>query len=186
MSADEDRDATAATPPELETDRELVAIVAVADNGVIGKDGDMPWHIPADLEHFKETTMDHPVIMGRVTYEGILETLGEPLPGRTTVVLTSRNLETPEGAVVAHGLADALEAAETAAREHHDGADRVFVAGGATVYEQLLPAVDRLIVTEVHREPEGDTFFPDWDRETWTETARDEREGFTFAEYVRS
>ncbi|MDS0477540.1 dihydrofolate reductase [Natrinema sp. 1APR25-10V2] len=186
MSADQDRNATAATPPELETDRELVAIVAVADNGVIGKDGDMPWHIPADLQHFKEATMDHPVIMGRVTYEGILDSLGEPLPGRTTVVLTSRDLETPESAVVAHGLEDALEAAETAARDRHDDADRIFVAGGATVYEQFLPAVDRLIVTEVHDEPDGDTSFPDWDREAWTEASRDERDGFAFVEYVRS
>ncbi|WP_408958775.1 dihydrofolate reductase [Natrinema sp. 74] len=185
MSADEDRDATAATPPELETDRELVGIVAVADNGVIGTDGEMPWHIPADLQHFKEATMDHPVIMGRVTYEGILETLGEPLPGRTTVVLTSRDLETPEGAVVAHGLEEAVEAANTAARENHDDVDRIFVAGGATVYEQFLPAVDRLVVTEVHDEPDGDTTFPDWDREAWTETARDERDGFAFVEYAR-
>jgi len=169
----------------LETDRELVAIVAVADNGVIGKDGDMPWHIPADLRHFKETTMDHPVIMGRVTYEGILEALGEPLPGRTTIVLTSQDLETPDNAVVAHDLEAALEAAETAARERHDGADRVFVAGGATVYEQFLPAVDRLIVTEVHDDPEGDTHFPDWDREAFRAVALDERDGFAFVEYVR-
>ncbi|GAB3664302.1 dihydrofolate reductase [Halopiger thermotolerans] len=167
-----------------ETDRELVGIVAVADNGVIGKDGDMPWHIPADLQHFKETTMDHPVIMGRVTYEGILEALGEPLPGRTTIVLTSRDLETPENAVVATDLEDALEAAEAAARERHDGADRIFVAGGATVYEQFLPALDRLVVTEVHDDPDGDTRFPDWDREAWTEVARDERDGFAFCEYV--
>ncbi|WP_254523276.1 dihydrofolate reductase [Natrinema caseinilyticum] len=166
--------------------RELVGIVAVADNGVIGADGEMPWHLPADLEHFKETTMNHPVIMGRVTYEGILEALGTPLPGRTTVVLTSRDLETPDDVVVAHDVEDAIEAAETAARERHEGTDRIFVAGGATVYEQFLPAIDRLIVTEVHDEPEGDTQFPDWDRDTWAETARDERNGFTFVEYVRS
>ncbi|SFS56589.1 dihydrofolate reductase [Halostagnicola kamekurae] len=169
----------------LETDRELVGIVAVADNGVIGRDGDMPWHIPADLEHFKETTMDHPVIMGRVTYEGILEALGKPLPGRTTVVLTSRDLETPENAVAAAGLEPALEAAETAARDRHDDADRIFVAGGATVYGQFLPALDRLIVTEVHEEPAGDTTFPSWDRAAWNELARDERDGFAFVEYGR-
>ncbi|AHF99367.1 dihydrofolate reductase [Halostagnicola larsenii XH-48] len=169
----------------LETDCELVAIVAVADNGIIGRDGDMPWHIPADLEHFKETTIDHPVIMGRVTYEGILEALGEPLPGRTTVVLTSQDLETPENAVTAAGIEGALEAAETAARDRHDDADRIFVAGGATVYEQFLPVVDRLIVTEVHEEPAGDTSFPAWDREAWNERARDERDGFAFVEYGR-
>ncbi|OLZ41220.1 dihydrofolate reductase [Natrinema saccharevitans] len=183
MSGDRDEAADATQP--LESDRELVGIVAVADNGVIGKDGDMPWHIPADLQHFKEATMDHPVIMGRVTYEGILETLGEPLPGRTTVVLTSRDLETPEGAVAANGLEAALERGERAARERHDGADRIFVAGGATVYEEFLPALDRLIVTEVHDDPEGDTSFPEWDRTEWDVVSRDDRDGFAFLEYVR-
>ncbi|OAQ53758.1 dihydrofolate reductase [Natrinema mahii] len=179
-----DRDAAAATQP-LESDRELVGIVAVADNGVIGRDGDMPWHVPADLQHFKEATMGHPVVMGRVTYEGILETLGEPLPGRTTVVLTSRNLETPAGAVVAHDLESALERAERAANERHDDADRIFVAGGATVYEQFLPALDRLIVTEIHDDPEGDVAFPEWDRSEWGVVSRDDRDGFSFLEYVR-
>ncbi|SEQ34768.1 dihydrofolate reductase [Natrinema salaciae] len=185
MTADGTSESANATPA-LETDRELVAIVAVADNGVIGKDGDMPWHIPDDMTHFKETTMDHPVIMGRVTYEGILETLGEPLPGRTTVVLTSRDLETPDGAVAAHGLEEAVETAEAAARDRHDDVDRIFVAGGASVYDQFLPAVDRLVVTEVHDEPDGDTVFPDWNRDAWTEVARDERDGFAFCEYVRA
>ena len=170
----------------LESDRELVAIVAVAENGVIGRDGEMPWHLPEDLAHFKETTMDHPVIMGRVTYEGILEALGEPLPGRTTVVLTSRDLETPEHAVVANDLEEALDAAVTAADERHGGAGRIFVAGGATIYEQFLPVVDRLILTEILEEPEGDTFFPQWDREnSWEERSRDDHDGFSFLEYVR-
>jgi dihydrofolate reductase len=123
--------------------------------------------------------------MGRVTYEGILETLGEPLPGRTTVVLSSRDLETPDDAVVAHGLEGALEAAETAARERHDDANRVFVAGGGTVYEQFLPAMDRLIVTEIHDEPDGDTSFPDWDRDEWRELERNDRDGFAFVQYGR-
>lgn len=182
MTGRSDEDAPA---PELETELELAAIVAVADNGVIGRDGEMPWHLPADLQHFKETTMGHPVIMGRVTYEGILEALGEPLPGRTTVVLTSRELETLENAVVANDLEGALRKAETAAEGRHDGADTVFVAGGATIYEQFLPALDRLIVTEVHRDSEGDTEFPDWNPDDWTEVDRDERDGFAFVEYVR-
>lgn len=172
--------------PTVETDRELVGIVAVADNGVIGRDGEMPWHVPADLKHFKETTMDHPVIVGRVTYEGILEALGEPLPGRTTVVLTSRDLETPDDAVVAGNPAEALEKADTAASERHDGADRIFVAGGASVYGTFLPALDRLIVTEIHDDPDGDTHFPEWDREEWREVDRDDRDGFAFVEYLRS
>lgn len=169
----------------LETDLELVAIVAVAENGVIGEDGKMPWHIPEDLERFKRVTTGHPVIVGRVTYESILAGLGEPLPDRTTVVLTSRDLETPENVVVAHDPTAALRAAEAAAKEDHDGADRAFVAGGATVYERFLPAVDRSIVTEVHAEPEGDTYFPEWDREAWREVSREEGDGFAFVEYVR-
>ncbi|RQG99999.1 dihydrofolate reductase [Natrarchaeobius oligotrophus] len=187
MSADEPDERTSdrnAESADLESDLELVAIAAVAENGVIGRDGGMPWHIPADLAHFKRTTTDHPVIMGRVTYESILADLGEPLPGRTTIVLTSRDLETPEGVVVANGLDEALEVAERAARERHD-VDRAFVAGGATVYEGFLPAVDRLILTEVRDDPDGDTRFPEWDRDAWRERDRDDREGFAFVEYVR-
>jgi dihydrofolate reductase len=142
---------------ELETDLELAAIVAVAENGIIGRDGEMPWHLPEDLAHFR----------------------------RTTIVLTSRDLETPENAVVARSLEEALRRAETAADERHDGTDTAFIAGGATVYEQFLPAVDRLIVTEIHDDPDGDTHFPDWNREEWTEIARDERDGFAFVEYGR-
>ena len=171
--------------PDLETDLELVLIVAVAENGVIGRDGEMPWHIPEDLKHFKRKTTGHPVIMGRVTYESILEGLGEPLPERTSVVLTSRDLETPENVVLARGLEDALEKAERVAEARHGGVDRVFVAGGGTVYEQFLPVADRLVVTEVEMEPNGDTRFPDWDDEEWREASRDEREGFAFLEYVR-
>ncbi|MFC7215631.1 dihydrofolate reductase [Saliphagus sp. GCM10025334] len=169
----------------LETDLELVGIVAVAENGIIGRDGEMPWHVPEDLAHFKRRTTGHPVIMGRVTYEGILEGLGEPLPGRTSIVLTGRDLETPENVTVAHGLEAALEEAERAAEDRHGGTDRAFVAGGATVYEQFLPALDRLVVTEIRDRPEGDTFFPEWGREEWTEVEREDYEGFSFLEYVR-
>ncbi|WP_255190738.1 dihydrofolate reductase [Natronobeatus ordinarius] len=175
--------------PAAESGHELVAIVAVAENGIIGADGDMPWDVPEDLAHFRETTVNHPVIMGRITYEGILEALGEPLPGRTTVVLTSRGLEEEstdyENVVVANGLEESLEAAAAAADERHDGVDRIFVAGGATIYEQYLPAVDRLVLTEIYDEPDGDTSFPEWDREEWTEVSRDERDGFAFLEFVR-
>ena len=175
--------------PAVDSGHELVAIVAVAENGIIGADGDMPWDIPEDLAHFRETTVDHPVIMGRITYEGILEALGEPLPDRTTVVMTSRGLEETaadyENVVVANGLEEALEAAAAAAAERHDGVDRIFVAGGATIYEQYLPAVDRLVLTEIYDEPDGDTAFPEWNREQWIEVSRDEHDGFAFLEFVR-
>lgn len=169
----------------LETDLELVGIVAVAENGIIGRDGEMPWHLPEDLAHFKRQTTGHPVIMGRVTYEGIIEALGKPLPERTSVVLTSRDLETPENAIVASNLTEAVAAAERAAAERHDETDRAFVAGGATVYEQFLPALDRLVITAIHDRPEGDTSFPDWDRDEWEAVEREEHDGFAFLEYVR-
>ncbi|MHC3439015.1 dihydrofolate reductase [Natrialbaceae archaeon A-gly3] len=169
---------------ELETDLEVTLIVAVAENGVIGRDGEMPWHIPADLKHFKRETTGHPVIMGRITYESILEGLGEPLPGRTSIVLTSRDIETPENVVLARDLEDALEKAQEAAETRHDGADRVYVAGGGTVYEQFLPAADRLVVTEVEAEPDGDTRFPAWDDDEWREVSRDDRDDVAFVEYV--
>lgn len=197
---------------------EVVLIAAVADNGVIGRDGGMPWHHPEDLVHFKETTMGHPVVMGRVTYESIVADLGGPLPGRTTVVLTSRDLDLPAGAVAV----DSVEAALTAARDaladgderagesqSDDGVseagpedsvgeagpedsisgagpnDAVYVAGGATVYEQFLPLADRLVLTEVHDSPAGDTHFPAVDWSVWTELARDDRDGLSFVTYER-
>jgi len=169
---------------------ELVAIAAVAENGVIGVEGEMAWHIPEDLAHFKRTTTGYPVIMGRVTYESIADDLGGPLPDRTNVVLSRSGVDAPEDVIVV----DDTEAALAAARNGTDAADedadaspdeRAFVIGGATVYEQFLPDADRLMLTEVHDRYDGDTYFPDWDRELWVELARDERDGFAFVEYAR-
>lgn len=161
------------------TDLEIALVAAVAENGVIGADGDLPWHYPEDLRHFKETTMGHPVVMGRRTFEGIVADLGEPLPGRTNVVLTGQERDFPEGAVRAESVADALEiAAET-------GGDVAYVVGGATVYEQFLTRADRLVLTEVHDEYDGDTYFPDVEWDSWTETSRDDREDLSFLEYER-
>jgi dihydrofolate reductase len=159
---------------------EVVIIVAVAENGVIGADGSIPWHFSADLRRFKRLTTGHPVIMGRRTYEGILETLGEPLPDRTSIVLTHQDLETPQGVVTV----DSVEAALAAAREM--GAETAFVAGGATVYEQFLSHADRLERTEVHGSYDGDTEFPEWDAEQWEEVTREEHEAFDFVTYVRA
>ena len=166
------------------TDLELVGIVAVAENGVIGRDGEMPWHLPADLARFKRLTTDHPVIMGRVTYESIVAGLGEPLPDRTSIVLTSRRFETPEGVILIDGTEAAIEAAEEAARACHDGAHRAFVAGGASVYEQFMPVLDRVYLTEVEGRPEGDTSFS-FDRSAWTVVSREPGDGYTFIEFVR-
>jgi len=155
-------------------------IAAVAENGVIGADGEMPWHYPADLAHFKETTMGHPVIVGRVTYESISSQIGGPLPGRTNIVLTRSGVDAPEEVVqVASVDAAVAAAAET-------GSDTAFVAGGATVYEAFLPRADRLVITEVPGEPEGDTRFPEWDPDAWVERERETADDLSFVTYERA
>ncbi|PSQ32421.1 dihydrofolate reductase [Halobacteriales archaeon SW_10_68_16] len=146
---------------------EVAIIVAVAKNGVIGADGEMPWYYPADLQHFKRETTGHPVILGRTTFEAIADRLGGPLPDRTNVVLSGSDPDVPEGVVVAEGI----EAALAAARE--TGADTAYVVGGATVYEQFLPRADRLLVTRVPESVEGDTYWPGHDADRWVETGRE-------------
>ncbi|WP_254862751.1 dihydrofolate reductase [Halovivax gelatinilyticus] len=173
-------------PTEIESDLELVGIVAVATNGVIGVDGEMPWHIPEDLAHFKRRTMDHPVVMGRVTYEGIVEGLGEPLPGRTSIVLTRSDLDVPSNVRVVDSVDAAIDCAEAAARDRHEEVDRIYVAGGASVYEQFLPALDRLVLTEVDMSPDGDTRFPELREGDWREVSRDERDRVAFVELERT
>jgi len=158
---------------------EIALVAAVAENGVIGADGELPWHYSEDLQHFKETTMGHPVIMGRRTFEGIVDGLGEPLPGRTNVVLTSSEREFPGGAVGAGSLDEALDAARDT------GSEVAYVVGGATVYEQFLPDADRLVLTEVHEEYDGDTSFPEVEWHDWREVSRDDRGDLSFVEYVR-
>lgn len=156
----------------------VTLVAAVAANGVIGADGEMPWYYPEDLAHFKRTTVGHPVVMGRKTYESIEARLDEPLPDRLNVVLSSRALDLPDGAVHASSIDEALAVATD-----HD--DQVFVVGGATVYEQFLDLADRLVLTEIHAAHEGDTRFPDWDRENWVEVERDDREDLSFVTYER-
>jgi dihydrofolate reductase len=157
-----------------------VAIVAaVAENGVIGADGEMPWHYPADLQRFKELTVGYPVIVGRKTYESIVERLGHPLPERLNVVLTSQDLDLPEGAVAAGSVEAALDAARAT------DASVVYVIGGAAVYEQFLPRADELYLTEIPASPPGDTHFPDWDAAAWRLRASEERGDLRFRTYER-
>lgn len=158
---------------------EVALVAAVARNGVIGVDGEMPWELPADLAHFKQTTVGHPVIMGRRTYESIESRLDGPLPDRTNIVLSRSDPDLPDGVVLADSIGTALDAAR------ETGADVVYVVGGGTVYEQFLPRADRLVLTEVDAAPAGDTRFPDWNRDDWTEVSREPRDGFAFVEYER-
>jgi dihydrofolate reductase len=157
----------------------LVMIAAIAANGVIGADGEMPWHYPADLDHFRETTTGHPVIVGRVTFEAIRERLGGPLPDRDTVVLTSDPARF-DGDVTA---VDSREAAIEAAAA--TGATTAYVAGGASVYETFLPVADELLLTELDESVAGDTTFPAvaWDR--WVETEREADDAFDIVRYHR-
>jgi dihydrofolate reductase len=140
----------------------VTLVAAVADNGVIGADGDIPWRIPADFAHFKALTLGHVLVMGRATYESI----GRPLPGRTTVVLTRDPDWSADGVLVAPDLATALRRAAEVAPE-------VFVVGGASVYAEALAVADAQVLTEVHLAPEGDTRYPAFDGRDWVETRRE-------------
>jgi len=150
----------------------VTLIAAVARNGVIGADGGIPWHLPEDFAHFKATTLGHTLVMGRATYESI----GRPLPGRTTIVVTRDPEWTAEGVFVVHSLEEALAMG---------GDDEVFIAGGAAVYEQAMAYADVLLISEVDLEPEGDTFFPPIDIAVWADVAREVREGFTIVRWER-
>ena len=150
----------------------VTLIAAVARNGVIGAGGAIPWHLPEDFAHFKATTLGHTLVMGRATYESI----GRPLPGRTTIVVTRDPEWSAEGVFVTHSLEEALAMG---------GDDEVYVAGGATVYEAALAVADVQLISEVDLEPEGDTFYPPIDTDTWTEVSREHREGFDVVRWER-
>lgn len=144
-------------------DHRVALVAARARNGVIGRDGDIPWYIPADFAHFKRVTLGHPLILGRTTFEGI----GRPLPGRQSIVLT-RDLDwSYDGVLVAHTIEDALAMAA-------DLDDVINVGGGAAVYASAFPHATHQVLSEVQIDPEGDTFYPAFDETEWAETARDE------------
>ncbi len=157
---------------------ELFFILARADNGVIGRDGGMPWHLPADLKHFKTLTMGKPMIMGRKTFDSF----PAPLPGRRHIVLTRDKEWRAHGAEVAHSVNEALELA---------GPGTVAVIGGAEIFEMFLPLAEWIELTEVHGDFEGDVSMPPFGPE-WREVARDEHEaadgrpGFAFVTLRRT
>jgi dihydrofolate reductase len=151
----------------LRSDQRLVLIAAVARNGAIGHHGGIPWHLPEDFAHFRATTLGHTLVMGRATYDSI----GRPLPGRQTIVLTRDPDWHADGVIVAHDLDSALDLAA-------DLPGDVYVAGGAQVYAAALQRADEQILTEVHQEPDGDTFYPVFDPELWVEKRRETRDGF--------
>ncbi|MEZ4941243.1 MAG: dihydrofolate reductase [Saprospiraceae bacterium] len=153
------------------------AIVAVAKNNVIGKDNGIPWYLPADLAWFKRTTLGHHVIMGRNSFRSI----GRPLPKRTNVVITRDPYFSAEGVLVAHSIEEALGIA------YDNGETEAFIIGGGAIYRDSLDLWDRLYLTEVEIQPEGDVFFPKLNPEDWRESWREAHEpdaknefGYTF------
>ena len=145
---------------------EVVLVVAVAANGVIGVTGGLPWHLPEDLVRVKELTMGKPLIMGRKTYESI----GRPLPGRKTVVITRSNLSFPSEVTIVKSFDCALKCAEDYANDM--GVDEIVAFGGASIYESAIPIARKIYKTEVNLYPDGDTFFPEYKRDEWREVAR--------------
>lgn len=157
----------------------VVLIAAVAGNGVIGKAGAIPWYYPEDLKHFRQTTMGSPVIAGRKTHESIVERLGHPLSGRTSIVLTRSGVDDHTDVIGVRSVEEALTAAE------QTGCEEVFVIGGETVYQQLLSHADTMILTELKDTYAGDTYFPEWDSQEWTQTKTQLHENFAFTTYTR-
>jgi dihydrofolate reductase len=158
-------------------------IVAVSSNGVIGLEGGLPWYLPADLKHFKRTTMGHHLIVGRRTWEEV----GKPLPGRSMVVVTRSREFAAEGAQIAHSMEQALELAS--------GDDEVFVGGGAQIYRIALgrDLIDRIYLTRIHHEVKGDTSFPKVDLDKWELVSEEHHEAdeknefpYSFLVYERS
>ena len=150
--------------PAGKRDRPIALIVAVAENGVIGRDGDMPWYLPTDFRFFKEKTMGCPMIMGRRTFQAI----GRPLPGRLNIVVTRDGAFRSDGIETATTLDTALRNADRWAESH--GADEVFVIGGGEIYRQTMALADRIYLTKVHMSPEGETTFPEIDSAAWEKT----------------
>src|SRR6185369_11844223 len=141
----------------------IAIIAAMARNRTIGVNNSLPWRCPEDLKHFKSLTMGHHIIMGRRTFDSI----GAPLPGRTTVVVSRDRDLNIDGCLVAHSLPEALAAC--------GGDSVIFIAGGADIFAQALALADILHITEIQQDVEGDTYFPEFDKHAWQETSREVR-----------
>jgi dihydrofolate reductase len=145
-------------------DKRIVLVVAIGENGVIGRDGKLPWRLKSELQHFKRVTLNHPVLMGRKTFQS----LKRPLPDRTNIVLTRNAGEAKPGVIYAANLDDALALASADANTRR--VDAIMVIGGSDVFARTLPIADRLELTRVHASPEGDVWFPALDEREWRVT----------------
>lgn len=166
-------------PPSI-LNPKISILVAMAKNRVIGINNTLPWRCPEDLKHFKALTMGHHILMGRKTYESI----GKPLPGRTTVIITRKAHLKAEGCLVAHSLEEAISLC--------DNDHEIFIVGGTDIYTQALPLADKLYLTEIQKDVTGDAEFPDFNLSEWQEISREIRHQetpepleFHFIEYQR-
>jgi len=165
----------------------VVLVAAIGENGVIGREGQLPWRLRSDLQHFKQVTMNRPLIMGRKTFESI----GKALPGRTNIVLSRDLSRVAPGCVRATSWDAAFLIARDDAQKR--GVDEVMIIGGSDVFADTLPFADRLEITRVHTAPEGDVHFPPIDPQIWRETRRERHPrgpgddtDFTILTYVRT
>ena len=158
----------------------LSLIVATADNNIIGKDNDMPWHLPADLAYFKKVTLGKPIIMGRKTYESI----GRALPGRQNIVITRNENYVPQGkGAETVNVVSSVEKALSLVKQINPATPEVMVIGGGAIYQHCLPSADRLYITHIKSAIEGDTQFPDYDDGSWEKVSselhsRDEKNNY--------
>ena len=155
----------------------LSLIAAVAKNYCIGKDNKLPWHIPEDLQHFKDITSKKTVLMGRKTFESILGYLKKPLPNRKSIVITRNlNYKVPTGVEVYNDIDKAIDNYPN---------EEIFVIGGAGIYQQTINLADKLYITWIDQKINGDTFFPKIDESKWKKIAEEKHDGFSFAEYIK-
>lgn len=155
----------------------LSLIAAIAKNNCIGVKNKLPWNIPEDLKHFKDLTHGKTTLMGQNTFDSIVGYLGKPLPNRKSVVITNNpDYIPPEGVRVYNSLDTAFEELKN---------EDVYVCGGASIYRQTIDRVDTLYITHIHESYEGDTFFPEIDKNIWKETEREDHEKFSFVTYKR-
>jgi dihydrofolate reductase len=158
----------------------ITIIAAIAENNALGKDNQLIWHLPADLKRFKQVTLNHHIIMGRKTFES----LGKPLPNRTTIIITRNKNYRVKGCIVVNSLKKAIEASKQD--------ENPYILGGAEIYRQAIEIADKLDITFIHKEFEADAFFPEIDHKIWKETSREDfkadtnnKYNFSFVTYNR-
>lgn len=158
----------------------ITLIAAVAQNRALGKNNQLLWHLPNDLQFFKRTTLNHPIVMGRKTYDSI----GRALPKRLNIVISRQANLTIAGCTVVRTLEEAIQLASEPAHQPGNTTPEVFIIGGAQIYAAALPLANRMVLTEVKRDFEADVFFPEWNKAEWLEIAREEnRDTETELEY---